>query len=884
MRIYDSRRVQSPPPTHLFVLDVGHRMRGLLVATFRMVTNHAPDNLPELSRPRLLAGLVGLALAYAKASTSRAAGDANEASCSAETEASPGFRAYLPDCRAYELVTPPYKEGSAVTDESGPNEAAAIAADGSRVIVGATGAFAGAGNYLYSLNRNPNADAYEFVRTGSGWEATALTPSAAVFPQDAMMAASAESLSTTLWGLAKTDLRFNEDIYLRNDSGELHRIGPGVAPEVAGEELPDVSYELNFAGASSDLRVTLFSLTVFGQNQQVAHNGHANVWPGDTTRSLEPSLYEYIYSGVPSSEPALVGVKNQAPLPHNTEAQLISNCGTELGSGSGGSAYNAVSEDGETVFLTAAACGASPAVNELYARVGGARTVGISEPSKEDCEACDVTTGLANATFEGASQSGEKAFFLTEQSLLSGQKGMNLYEYDFGAPAASAEHPDGKISLLSAGVGNPKVQGVVRISENGERVYFVAKGKLAGSNAEGKEPEEEADNLYVYEPNPADPGAYYTVFVAKLLTPAEGTAIRAEEQNEEIEVKALATKAAQSAFEEALSRGDSRAEAETIYSEARRHQELILSGTLGPSGSLTEDERMWGVRDERPAQTTPDGGFLVFLNSADLTAGDQSRSVPQLFEYDAGAERLMRVSIGQDGTYAGNGAVHTFRDAPQLPVQSWVGVDHPTSAQFKLALPDSGSKVFFTSAAGLTPEAVSGATSVYEYQDRNVFLLSDGRGASESGFSPEVQSVQLFGTTPTGADALFGTADPLVPQDGETQQALYDAREGGGFPAPTLAPGCIGEACRGPGGATPQLQSPGSTNQAGGGNLPPPAETQPATKPKAKPLTRAQQLAKARKACKSNRNKKERASCEAAARKRYGANANAKGAHREAGR
>src|ERR1700733_1651103 len=88
-----------------------------------------------------------------------AAGDANEAQCEVATEASPGYRSYLPDCRAYELVTPPYKEGGVVLDEPG-----AVAASGSRVVLGAGGAFSGAGNYWYNPGRNHDGDVYEFVR------------------------------------------------------------------------------------------------------------------------------------------------------------------------------------------------------------------------------------------------------------------------------------------------------------------------------------------------------------------------------------------------------------------------------------------------------------------------------------------------------------------------------------------------------------------------------------------------------------------------------------------------------------------------------------------------------------------------------------------------
>src|ERR1700736_5709403 len=58
-----------------------------------------------------------------------AAGDANRASCPSETEASPGFRTYLPDCRAYEMVSPPFKSGAAIQPEQ-------IALDGQSVIAG----------------------------------------------------------------------------------------------------------------------------------------------------------------------------------------------------------------------------------------------------------------------------------------------------------------------------------------------------------------------------------------------------------------------------------------------------------------------------------------------------------------------------------------------------------------------------------------------------------------------------------------------------------------------------------------------------------------------------------------------------------------------------
>lgn len=846
-------------------------------------------------------------------STALAAGDANEAGCDAKSEASPGYRLYLPDCRAYELVTPPYKEGAAVLDELG-----AVSTDGLRVIAGAGGAFAGAGNFWFAPTRNPDTTAYEFVRGDGGWESTALTPPASEYSHSALMAASAENFETTLWSAQQSGLPYHENIYLRTgpNKTEFNLIGPGTPCNEKGEEILrenelHPNEVLHLVGASGDLTRSLFAITATNPG------GHSDVWVGDTTEEPRESLYEYAYTGAGDSEPALVGVKNDEVLhgDHYVDenAKLVSSCGTELGSGGSGvpesgskrgSAYNAVSSSGEVIFFTALECAGSPAVNELYARIGGASTVKLSEPSKEDCEACNTTTGLDGATFQGASQNGERAFFLTEQGLLPGQAGVNLYEYDLDGPVASAEHPNGKISLVSGGSAEPEVQGVVRVSENGERVYFVAMSALTGADrVAGREPEEAApvpgaDNLYVYEPEPGHPGAYRTVFVATLLRPAEEAILAGEEAVEEQGIRTQANKTYAYEFERAetsllqkLVKGEIGSErysellgeAEQAATEKKRAFIHSTVGTLGPSGTTFEDHSVWQSEDTRPAQATPDGEVLVFPSSARLTPGDTS-SVPQLFAYDAGDASLTRISIGRAGPVSGN--VDTFHDAPQIPSQPFSEVDLPTAADTGLVLADGGSRIFFTSAAELAPGAEGGAVNVYEHTDGGVYLISGGDDASLNSGAP---TVSLVGADPTGQDVFFLSAAELVPQYGDTQASLYDARENGGFPAPVLEPGCLGELCRGASGTAPVGSLPGSADQAGGGNV---SALPPGPEAAGPQVTRARLLAKALRLCRAKRARKRRAACEARARGRYGKSSasrahkstRATGAKREAGR
>jgi hypothetical protein len=430
------------------------------------------------------------------------AGDANQAAC--PNEALEGFREYLADCRGYEMVSPPFKDswgtgGAARGASTTGGAASAVSVDGSRIVFNSLGVFAGAQDSLAL-----NGGYYLFSRSGSGWATSAIGPSQASFPAQWFWTVSSD-LGRSLWVVHSPSQSVNAaDLYVREGDGSLVKVGPLVPPSASGgppagshEEIPRAEgSEIVYAGASSDLSHVLFNT-----------NDKSISWPGDTTVDRTPSLYEYV--GVGNTRPALVGVDG--------EGRLISDCGTSLGSqgtiGLGSNdAYNAVSGGGGVVFFTSKGYqvfGGSefpcvggeraPEVSELYARLGGFETVAISEPSVGQCGACDTSVRMP-AEFQGASLDGSKVFFLSEQGLLEGATGMNLYEYDFDAQGSK------KVSRVSGGVVEPLVQGVARVSGDGSRVYFVAKGVLSeGANGEGREPVAGGENLYVFERDAAYP-------------------------------------------------------------------------------------------------------------------------------------------------------------------------------------------------------------------------------------------------------------------------------------------------------------------------------------------------------------------------------------------
>lgn len=287
---------------------------------------------------------------------------------------------------------------------------------------------------------------------------------------------------------------------------------------------------------------------------------------------------------------------------------------------------------------------------------------------------------------------------------------------------------------------------------------------------------------------------------------------------------------------------------------------------VGPGDSLD-----WtAVPEELRAYVTPDGGHLAFTSLAPLTGYDnedqhiEGKADTEVFEYSTANARLACASCNP------NPHVRPVGDA-------FIGRD--TEAQSEATNPfhqprvlsDDGSRVFFSSPDPLVPESVTPYVKLYEYAGGAVHLISGGSSEGDDIF---------MDASASGSDVFFGTSQQLAPSDHDGAIDVYDARVEGGFappPPPPAAP-CEGEACLPPASSPPSFSLPSSTGLNGAGNLSPPPPPVVA-KSNTKPLTRAQKLSNALKACRREPRRK-RAKCVRLAKRRYGHRARAKRARK----
>jgi hypothetical protein len=400
----------------------------------------------------------------------------------------------LPDCRAYEQVSPMEKGGYSAYAKSSPVQASP---DGEKFRYPNFHSFPGApGNAAF--------DEHVSTRTPSGWrtqEWVYPNPIPSPFGSGGFFAtySFSEDLTQAAIKLALVELVPGvspnaSHLFLAHAGGEYSLIDsapPKVSPEEGcpGHEFfCFVGFDVSvFAGATPD-----FSHILFESNAQYTEKA---------PQTGIQSLYER--SG---GEVSLVGF-----LPDGEPAAASSaGGGSALEPAQDMRVENAISADGSKVIFKAPSDGVEPgeagqaSMNEVYDRIEGTHTIELSAPNPG---ATPENPAAAPATFWAASKDGSRVFFTSAAELTTasntGPAGEHedLYEYDF------KKLPGNPLTDLSvaAGPAGASVLGVVNASADGSSIYFVAEGQLDGAKGIDGQP-----NLYLLHEREAP------VFIATL--------------------------------------------------------------------------------------------------------------------------------------------------------------------------------------------------------------------------------------------------------------------------------------------------------------------------------------------------------------------------------
>ena len=409
--------------------------------------------------------------AFVGSSASAAAAE----TCPNETLRAENNSLKLPDCRAYEQVSPVNKEGVRAFGGG-------VTSDGNHAIFLSDGAFAGA--------PRGGANPYLGTRTSTGWRTTWLQPALPsiltssllgftvgnVNADASRMLMQGDPLTTSAPGGDGTG--GNGNLYIRHADGSMTSVTPmepGIPRVYAGGSIiepvatPDISH------------------VVYPDSQRLLNGPAAGL---DSNAS---GLYEWTDGAL-----RLVDL--------DTSGALLNPYGATLGGNV--SKVNALSRDGERIyFSTPNTIFTPPApykVKRVYLRQSGQTTTEISatqctEPSCEGPE--------QDAAYQGAATDGSVAFFIsTAQLTNTATAGGGLYRYDVAS---------GQLTLLTPDATDPggaEVVSEIANSDDGSIVYFVAKGVLAAGGTAG------ASNLYVYDANTSS-----TSFVTTLPADAPGS-------------------------------------------------------------------------------------------------------------------------------------------------------------------------------------------------------------------------------------------------------------------------------------------------------------------------------------------------------------------------
>ncbi|HWX45046.1 MAG TPA: hypothetical protein VNY52_06960 [Solirubrobacteraceae bacterium] len=396
----------------------------------------------------------------------------------------------LPDCRAYEQVTPVDKGDSPdLFPNLGEtvlgfivNDRGYVAEDGNHFLLQGEASFEGGDAYMSS---------YVLSRGADGWTTTSLSPGPGVHNVEAKVFNPAD-LST----VGFEDLERNHV-----PGGPEERVMVDFAGSTGGPYSPvDTLSYAEYAEGLNQLADIGAVTSLVGASADASHvllrSYSRSLAPGDEGQDNGTAVLYESFGG----HLKLVNVE--------TDGSLISQCGAVLGQGAtyAGGSHNAVSSDGSKVFFTAPepfaegapGCwdsGREPAnAPQLYMRLNGSSTAEVSAPNAGVSDA----NGPHAAFYVGASADGSRVFFLsrselTKDAVEAKTEAPELYEYNTEAPAGARLV---RVSSGESGIAAGDVAWVGGISSDGSAVYFAAYGALAqgASSSIGSD-----INLYRYD-------------------------------------------------------------------------------------------------------------------------------------------------------------------------------------------------------------------------------------------------------------------------------------------------------------------------------------------------------------------------------------------------
>lgn len=397
-------------------------------------------------------------------------GAPKEVCANAQLRAEQPYGPTLPDCRAYEMVSPLDTNGQDATEPF-------VASPPRAAVAGGAVTYSSRGSFDDPTGATLE-NQYVSRRESNGWTTQAITPlrdpikvesraayAAALFSPELTAAIAASNDPLTGVGSAGEFQLFHVDL----ETGAYEDVGP------QEEGIP--------MGASNDLTHVVF------QQPPNTPDSFIQEWVNGTVTPVN-------VTNAGGEIPASVGA-----VPHSSSEEDM---------------WHAVSSDGSRVYFTSKQSEAEAGTSQLYVRVNAEQPQ--SPMSGERCEvlsdACTIEVsasqrgaadshGVQPARYWGASADGSKVFFTSNLELTKGaytdpgENSPNLYEYELSNEPGKTPGRLTDLTVDKAGNG-AAVQGVAQISEEGSYAYFVADGVLTqGSNAEGQEPVAGQPNLYV---------------------------------------------------------------------------------------------------------------------------------------------------------------------------------------------------------------------------------------------------------------------------------------------------------------------------------------------------------------------------------------------------